>query len=38
MENDPKGNESCFELAGSSSYRGFELAVRVSETVIIIVN
>ena len=25
IENDLKGNENCFELAGGSSYRGFEL-------------
>ena len=25
MGNDLKGNENCFELAGGSSYRGFEL-------------
>ena len=25
MENDLKGNENWFELAGGSSYRGFEL-------------
>ena len=25
MENDLKGNENGFELAGGSSYRGFEL-------------
>ena len=25
MENDLKGNVNCFELAGGSSYRGFEL-------------
>ena len=25
MKNDLKGNENCFELAGGSSYRGFEL-------------
>ena len=25
MENVLKGNENCFELAGGSSYRGFEL-------------
>ena len=25
IENDLKGNENCFELAASSSYRGFEL-------------
>ena len=24
-KNDLKGNENCFELAGGSSYRGFEL-------------
>jgi len=24
MENDLKGNENWFELAGGSSYRGFE--------------
>ena len=25
MEKGAKGNENCFELAGVSSYRGFEL-------------
>ena len=25
MENEPKGNENCFDLAGGSNYRGFEL-------------
>ena len=25
MENELKGNENCFELAGGSSYRGLEL-------------
>ena len=25
MENNLKGNENCFELAGGSSYRGFEI-------------
>ena len=25
-----KGNENCFELAGSSSYRGFEFCVGVA--------
>ena len=25
MENDLKGNENYFELAGGSSYKGFEL-------------
>ena len=25
MENDLIGNENCFELAGGSSYKGFEL-------------
>ena len=25
IENDLKGNVNCFELAGGSSYRGFEL-------------
>jgi len=25
MENDLKGNENCFQLAGGSSYLGFEL-------------
>ena len=25
MENDLKGNENWFELAGGSSYRGFKL-------------
>ena len=25
IETVPKGNENCFELAGGSSYRGFEL-------------
>lgn len=24
-KNDRKGNENCFELAGSLNYRGFEL-------------
>ena len=24
IENDLKGNDNCFELAGCSSYRGFE--------------
>ena len=25
VENEPKGNENCFDLAGGSNYRGFEL-------------